>query len=469
MTRSSEETENLLDIRNYRTIHCLGIGGIGLSAVASILIERGYKVTGSDMKEGPMVQKLREKGAEIHIGHDGHNVEGADLVVYTVAAADDNPEIVRARELGIPTVTRARMLGLIMDEYACSIAVSGTHGKTTTTSMVSLILRKAGKDPTICVGGTLNQIGGNVAVGRSEYFVTEACEYRDSFLSLRPKIEIILNIDSDHLDYFKNIDHIVRSFDEFASLVPEDGVIIAYDANPFVNSVVAGLPNVITFGFSPGCTYSGSDIEFENGMPIFTVDHEGESLARIHLRVPGEHNILNALAAFACCHMLGCEVEDIVETLETFQGTDRRFDVQGRTGDGRIVIDDYAHHPTEIKATLSAAANIPHNDLWCLFQPHTYTRTLALFDDFADSFAAADKVVLAEIYAARETNIYNISSRELMDEIKKRHPGKEVYYFNDKDEMADFVYNNSRSGDVIMTMGAGDIFTVGRKILEKDG
>ena len=458
----------MVDLKDCKCIHCIGIGGIGLSAVADILLERGYRVTGSDMKDGPMTARLREKGAEIFIGHRAENVEGADLIVYTVAVSDDNPELARAKELGIPAITRAQMLGKLMSEYDYSIAVSGTHGKTTTTSMVSLILRNAKMDPTILVGGNLSQIGGNVSVGGSQYFVTEACEYRDSFLSLKPKIEIILNIDSDHLDYFKNIDHIVNSFNEFASLVPEDGCIIAYDANPFVNSVVSGLPNVVTFGFTDNCTYYGSDIEFDNGMPVFTVNHEGKPLGKVRLNVPGEHNILNSMAAFACCHMLGVDVDTIVSTLEQYTGTDRRFDVLGSTEDGRKIVDDYAHHPTEIRATLSAAKNVPHNNLWCLFQPHTYTRTLALFDEFADSFEAADKIVLAEIYAARESNIYNISSRELMDEIKKRHPDKEVYYFNDQDEMAHFVYNNSSPEDLIMTMGAGDIFNVGRKILKID-
>ncbi len=355
-----------------------------------------------------------------------------------------------------------------MSEYDYSIAISGTHGKTTTTSMVSLILKHASKEPTILVGGNLAEIGGNVEVGSGQYFVTEACEYRDSFLSLCPKIEIILNIDSDHLDYFKDIDHIVSSFDRFSKLVPEDGTIIAYNANPFVNSVVKDLDNVITFGFSENCTYYVTDIEFKNGLPGFTVNHEGRALASIQLKIPGEHNILNALASFACCHMLGVDVEDIVSTLENFSGTQRRFDIKGETSDGRKIIDDYAHHPTEIKATLAAAAKIPHSSLWCLFQPHTYTRTLALFDEFAASFENADKVVLAEIYAAREENVYNISSKGLMQEIKKQYPDKEIYYFDKLDDIASFVYNNSSAGDLIITMGAGDIYKAGEMILKLD-
>ena len=356
-----------------------------------------------------------------------------------------------------------------MDEYDNSIAISGTHGKTTTTSMVSLILKDAEKEPTILVGGNLSEIDGNVYVGENNFFVTEACEYMDSFLSLKPKIEIILNIDSDHLDYFKDVEHIANSFDKFAKLVPRDGAVIAYDANPFVKSVIEGLPNAVTFGLSESCDYYASDIDFDNeGMPRFKVNHGGEELCEIALSVPGEHNILNALSAFACCHILGVEVEDIVKTLNVYTGTQRRFDVLGKTYNNMKIVDDYAHHPTEIKATLSAVRNMKHNNLWCLFQPHTYTRTMALLDDFSTAFGEADKIVLAEIYAAREKNIHKISSKTLMNKIKEKDPAKEVYFFKDFEEIANFVYNNAEEGDLIITMGAGDIYKVGEMILEKD-
>lgn len=459
----------MINLSDCRQIHCIGIGGIGLSAIAEILIARGYKVTGSDMKESDITEKLIADGAHIFLGHRAKNVEGADLVVYSAAVGNDNPELARAGELGIPTATRAEVLGLLMEEYEDSIAISGTHGKTTTTSMVSLILRNAKKDPTILVGGNLSEIGGNVKVGQSRYFVTEACEYMDSFLSLKPKIEIILNIDSDHLDYFKDIDHIARSFEQFASLVPKDGTIIAYDANPFVKSVVDGKPNVITYGFNESCDYYVSDIAFSaEGMPDFNVNHGGKVLANIQLSIPGEHNILNSLAAFACCHILGVAIEDIADTLRTFTGTQRRFDIMGITSQGIKIIDDYAHHPTEIKATLSAVKNMKHNKMWCLFQPHTYTRTMALFDEFAESFADADKVVLAEIYAAREKNIHKISSKELVGRIKENDPAKDVYFFEDFEEIANFVYNNAEPGDLVITMGAGDIYKTGEMILERD-
>ena len=459
----------MIDLKKYKHIHCIGIGGIGLSAVAEILLSRGYEVSGSDMKESEMADKLRSHGIDVHVGHDAANIEGADLIVYSAAISMSNPELAKAKELGVPAITRAQALGALMQEYDNSIAISGTHGKTTTTAMVSLVLRDANLDPTILVGGNLSEIGGNVKVGAKEYFVTEACEYMDSFLSLKPKIEIILNIDSDHLDYFKDVDHIARSFDKFAGLVPEDGAIIAYDANPFVKSVIEGRPNAITFGLSETCDYFASDIEFSSeGMPSFTANHGGEELCRISLSVPGEHNILNALSAFACAHILGVEPAEIARTLEGYTGTQRRFDLLGKVKGGIKVIDDYAHHPTEIKATLAAVNKMKHGKLWCLFQPHTYTRTMALMDEFAGAFAEADEVVLAEIYAAREKNIHKITSSQLMEKILMQDPDKKISCIEDFDEMAKYVYENASEGDLILTMGAGDIYRVGEKILELD-
>lgn len=459
----------MVDFEKCRQVHCIGIGGIGLSAIAEILMERGKVVTGSDMKESDVTDRLIKRGAHVFLGHRDKNVEGCDLVVYSAAVSPDNPELVKAAQLGIPAITRGQALGMLMEGYEKSIAISGTHGKTTTTSMVSLILKNAKLDPTILVGGNLSELGGNVAVGSSPYFVTEACEYMDSFLELRPKVEIILNIDSDHLDYFKDIEHIADSFEKFADLVPEDGMIIAYDANPFVHGVVQKFKNVVTFGLSDKNTYYAEEISFgNNGMPSFTVYCEGQQLCRIQLGVPGEHNILNALASIACCHRLGVSADSIKESLESFTGTERRFDIIGTTENGVRLVDDYAHHPTEIKATLRAAKQIPHKNLWCLFQPHTYTRTMALFGEFAEAFNDADKLVLAEIYAAREKNIYKISSQALAVEISKTHVGKGVSYFETFEEIADFVYANAEPGDLVITMGAGDIYKVADMILEKD-
>jgi UDP-N-acetylmuramate--alanine ligase len=281
-------------------------------------------------------------------------------------------------------------------------------------------------------------------------------------------MEIILNIDSDHLDYFKDIDHIVSSFEKFASLVPWDGYVIGYAANPFVNTIIRDLPcHVVTFGFDKSCDYYARHITFNAaGMPGFSIWKKGKKLGAVQLAVPGEHNIANALASFACCHILGVDAEVICETLENYTGTQRRFDIVGMTTGGVKVVDDYAHHPTEIKATLKAAQNLPHRDLWCIFQPHTYTRTMALFDDFANSFQDADKVILAEIYAAREKNIHKLSSRKLAERIQENHPDKEVYYFDNFEEIGQFVLSRAAQNDLVLTMGAGDIYKVGDLLME---
>ena len=460
----------MINFEELRRVHCVGIGGIGLSAIAQILINMGIEVSGSEMKESEITDKLISQGANIFLGHREKNVRGADLLVYSAAVSPDNPELRFAEENGIPIYTRAQMLGALMVGANNSIAIAGAHGKTTTTSMISLILDNANKEPTILVGGNLSEIGGNVKVGKNEFFVTEACEYMDSFLSLLPKYAIILNIDSDHLDYFKDIDHIVRSFEHFANLVPEDGAVFAYDANPFVSSITRKLDRkCITYGFHANCDYRAFDISFsQEGMPIFSVEVNGEFLCRIELSIPGEHNIGNSLAAIACCHYMGIDIEVITSTLKNFTGTQRRFDVLGNTSSGIMIVDDYAHHPAEITATIKAARNIPHKNMWVLFQPHTYTRTRALHDDFAVSLAAADKVVLAEIYAAREKNIHRISSKSIVGKIKEIYPNKEVYYFKEFDEIARFVENNAEDGDLVITMGAGDIYKVGESIMEDD-
>lgn len=454
---------------SYNHFHCIGIGGIGLSAIAEILLLKGYKVSGSDIKESDITERLKKLGAKIYIGHDASNISGCDAVIYTAAVSFENPELKAAEEMNIKTMSRAEMLGFIMKDYHNNIAVSGTHGKTTTTSMISLILENSQLDPTILVGGKLDQIGGNVKIGNSSYLVTEACEYVDSFLKLNPKIEVILNIDSDHLDYFKDIDHIVSSFQKFAQLVPEDGVIVAYSANAFVKSIISNLNcKVITFGFDDSCDYYATNIQFnQEGMPYFDVFYLDSKLCSIQLSIPGEHNINNSLAALSCCHMLGVPIDRIVSTLEDYKGTQRRFDVIGITPNKIKVVDDYAHHPEEIKATLNACTNVPHNRLWCIFQPHTFTRTKALFNQFIDAFNVADRVILTDIYAAREKNIYQIKSLDIVDEIVKNHPHKDIQYIPDFEDIANYFIEKSEPGDLVITMGAGDIYKVAEMIVEK--
>ena len=456
-----------MELKDYKHIHFIGIGGIGVSAIAEIVKSRGVEASGSDMKASEVTENLEKQGIKVYIGHSAEHIEGADLVVYSTAVSLENPEILAAKAAGIPVITRSQALGLMMTEYPVSVAVSGTHGKTTTTSMVSLILERAGKDPTVLVGGILNEFHSNARIGRSDNLVTEACEYMDSFLDLKPLVEIILNIDSDHLDYFKDIDHIAKSFGTFAGNLKDGGFIVAYDSNPFVKSVTESCgKRVVTFGFNETSDFYAKNISFnEEGHPSYDLFSKNGLERRIELGVPGEHNVANSLAAAATCINLGVDLDSIEQTLEAFRGTQRRFDIIGKTENGCMVVDDYAHHPTEIKATLAAAQHLTHKNVWCLFQPHTYTRTLALMDEFADAFEDADKVVFAEIYAAREKNIYKLSSKSLMERVKERHPEKDVFFFDSFDKISDFVMNNASEGDMIITMGAGDIYKVGEQII----
>jgi len=456
-------------IDEYKRIHCLGIGGIGLSAVAEILADNGHIVSGTDINPSKVTRHLESIGIKVYSSHEPENVEDVDAIVYSAAVSDENPEVIRAHELGIPLFSRAEVLGMIMENYDNSVAICGTHGKTTVTSMTSLILRNANYKPTILVGGNLPQIHGNVEIGENTYFVTEACEYMDSFLQLIPSIGVILNIDSDHLDYFKDMDHIVKSFSTFVEQIPEDGIIIAYGDNPFVKSILKGHSNKITYGYSESNAFYAENIVFnESGFPSFDICHKGSKVTNIQLSVPGEHNVLNAMAAFVTAAYLKVDIETIRETLAEYRGTNRRFDFNGCTDKGVIIIDDYAHHPTEIKATLSAAKNVKHNKLWLIFQPHTYTRTKALFDEFVDSFDDTDTLILTDIYAAREKDVYDISSYKLASAIKQKYPGKEVYYVKDFEDIVNYIRKVAQKDDIFMTMGAGDVYKIGEMLLGKE-
>ncbi|MBR0307496.1 MAG: UDP-N-acetylmuramate--L-alanine ligase [Mogibacterium sp.] len=458
-----------MDFTKYKHVHCLGIGGIGLSAVAEILADRGYIVSGTDINPSKVTRHLECLGIKIFTSHEPENVEGVDAIVYSAAVSEENPEVIRAHELGIPLFSRAQVLGMLMDDYENSVAICGTHGKTTVTSMTSLILRNADYKPTILVGGNLPQIHGNVEIGQTEYFVTEACEYMDSFLELHPSIGVILNIDSDHLDYFKDMEHIVKSFSTFVEQIPPQGIIIAFGDNPFVRSILKDHSNKITYGYSESNDYYAENIRFnENGFPTFDIYHDGDIAASLELSVPGEHNVLNAMASYVTASYLGVGKDVIAKTLKEFSGTNRRFDFTGTTDKGVKVIDDYAHHPTEIKATLAAARNVKHNKLWLIFQPHTYTRTKALFNEFVDAFDDADVVILTDIYAAREKDVYNISSYKLMNAMKEKHPDKAIYYVKDFEDIVRYIDKFAGKDDIVMTMGAGDVYKVGNMLLHKE-
>lgn len=456
-----------IDFQKPLHIHFIGIGGISMSGLAEILMGEGFTVSGSDAKESPLTKSLEAKGAKIFYGQRASNImDSTEAVVYTAAIHPDNPEFAKAKEKNLPMLTRAQLLGQIMRNYDTPIAISGTHGKTTTTSMVSHILLEGKCDPTISVGGILPAIGGNIRVGESETFVTEACEYTNSFLSFFPKISIILNIDADHLDFFKDLDDIRHSFRRFAELLPSDGTLIINADIPDYQEITKELPcRVVTYGLEQEADYQAKDITFDKyGHASFTVYKNGRKTGSYYLKVPGMHNVSNALASIALGHLLGLTEEVIIKGLGSFTGTDRRFQYKGEVA-GVTVIDDYAHHPTEIEATLHAAGNYPHKKIWCVFQPHTYTRTKALLPEFAKALTLADHVVLADIYAARETDTLGISSEDLQKCIQEL--GTPCEYFPTFDEIENFLLENCSRGDLLITMGAGDVVNIGEHLLGK--
>lgn len=454
-----------IDFHKPEAIHFIGIGGISMSGLAEILIDEGFTVTGSDSQNSELTRHLETKGAAIAYGQRAENIrEGIDVVVYTAAVHPDNPEFARAKEKGLPILSRAELLGQMMKNYENSIAVSGTHGKTTTTSMITEILLAAETDPTISVGGILNSIGGNIRVGGPRLFVTEACEYTNSFLSFFPTMEVILNIEADHLDFFKDIKDIRHSFRLFAEKLPENGSLVINNDIESREEITQGLPcNVITFGKKSGSRYQAEAIRFDDlARATYDLKVDGNIVDTVTLGVPGEHNVYNSLAAAAVCTELGIGLELIKKGLKRFTGTNRRFEKKGELS-GITIVDDYAHHPQEIRATLETAKHYPHKKLWVAFQPHTYTRTKAFLDEFAEALSLADEVILADIYAAREADDLGISSRDIEERIEKR--GVKAHYFSSFDEIETFILENCIHGDLLITMGAGDIVKVGEKLL----
>jgi len=447
----------MIDLTNQvRHIHLIGIGGIGVSGLAEVMLSRGYSVSGSDMKASTITQKLQGKGARVYIGHVASQVEGADLVVYTAAVREDNPELAKAIALGIPSVNRAEMLGFLMHQYPKSLAVSGTHGKTTTTSMLSIILERAGLDPTLLIGGELKEINGNAKIGNGPYMVAEACEYKDSFLSFRPFGAIVLNIDEDHLDYFRDLNHITESFQQFSKQIESSGFLVLNQDDVCCRKLILN-PDVrrITFGIENQADCMATNIRYNAlGHGAFDLFFRDVFLGSIELAVPGQHNIYNALAATAAA--LDCEVSYTIiqNSLKEFGGAKRRFEYRG-SFHGATVIDDYAHHPTEIRATLAAACRVPHNRIWCIFQPHTYTRTSELMQEFGRSFPDADEIIITKIYAARETDTLGVHGSDLVERIQSN--GQTARYLDSFDEVTQFLNENAQPDDLILTVGAGNI------------
>jgi UDP-N-acetylmuramate--alanine ligase len=435
-----------------------------MSGLAEILMRKDVKITGSDLHESVITERLKNMGADIYIPHDAGNIKDQSLVVYTAAVSQDNPELVEAKKQNIPVIERAELLGAIMDQFSESIAISGTHGKTTTTSMISVIMVEAGLDPTIHVGGMLDLIGGNTRIGNSRYFVAEACEYKDSFLKFHPTIAVVLNIDADHLDYFRDIDHIRSSFETFLSNVKNPGMIVLNLDDPQTKTLSKTLTRpFITYGLnSPDADWEAEDISFKEGYAAFTAVYKKAVYGNVALSVPGLHNVSNALAAIAVCHALGISRSAIMRGFEHFRGTRRRLEDRG-TVHGIRVMDDYAHHPTEIQATLTAARSLTSGRLVCVFQPHTYTRTFELLDDFSRAFAQADTVVITDIYAAREKDTGLINSHTLTERINM-NTGNAIY-ISSFDDIVQYLQENVNPGDLLLTMGAGDIYRAGELFL----
>ena len=457
------------NLKKYKHIHLIGIGGISMSAIAETLKNWGFKVTGSDSTESDITKKLIMHGIPTKIGHDLDNSKKADLIIYSAAISDKDPEIILAKENSIPIVGRGEFVGFLTKLYDEAICISGTHGKTTTTSMISICFINAQKDPTIEVGALLNKINGNYRVGNSEYFILESCEYKGNFLKFFPNTAVILNIDNDHLDYYKTFDNIIKTFKEFSQLVEKDGLIVtnADDINCYELKKIVNC-KFISYGLTnPNSNFIAKNISFDdNGFAKFDVYKNNEFYENIQLSVAGKHNVYNALACICVCDYYNISPEIIKDSLKEFSGASRRLEFKGKLENNISIFDDYAHHPTEISATANAIKNKKYNKSWVIFQPHTYSRTKSLLNDFADALTNFDNIILLDIYAARETNTYGISSKDLVQKISSK--GKKALYMPNFDDVIKYIKENTSPNDIIITLGAGTVTNIGPMILEKN-
>ena len=452
---------------NNKRIHLIGIGGISMSGIAEILHSKGAIITGSDIKENKGIISLKEKGIQITIGENPDLINDADIVIYTAAIKDDNSEMIRAKKLNKTMYERAKFLGLMTKEYTNVLCISGTHGKSTTTGMVASCFLEDGKNPTIQIGAYLPKIKSNYYIGDNEYFIMEACEYVDSFLSFFPTSEIILNIDDDHLDYFKNMDNIKASFNKYIKLLPKDGnLIINNDDNNVRDLDFPSNINILTYGINNDSNIMAKNISYDEfGHPNFDIYYNNELYINVHLSVLGNHNIYNALATTCMCIMHNISKNANIKGLNKYVGVERRFELLGKYKDNILVYDDYAHHPTEIKATLNSAKNIKCNQNWAIFQSHTFSRTKEHLEEFADVLKEFNNVIIAPIYPARETNIYNIKETDLVNLIKPHNDN--VKYIETFDKIVEYLKNNLKDNDLVITIGAGPINEVAKKILEQ--
>lgn len=442
-------------------IHFIGIGGSGMYPLAQILHSKGFYLTGSDNNETETLELIRKMGIPVFLGQRAENIDNADLIVYTAAIMDDNPELIAARKSGVKTIERADLLGLITDKYKNSVCVSGTHGKTTTSAMLTQIFLSEHSDISAVIGGKLKAIGGSGIAGDGDTIICEACEFLDHFLKLSVDVAVVLNVDEDHLDYFKNLDNIISSFRKFCDNASRAIVINGDDANSM--KAVNGLTgkDIITFGKKPGNQWYPENIIRSGGLESsFSIIHNGEKFCDVVIHVPGEHNILNAVAAAAAACYCGITPDGIAKGLNEFKGAGRRFEKYGEYK-GITIVDDYGHHPAEIAATLKTAKKMNYKRVWAVHQPFTYSRTFTLMDDFAQALSIADKTVLTEIMGSREKNIYNVFAEDLCEKIQG------CVWFPEFEQVADYVFQNAEEGDLIITLGCGDVYKVARMICKK--
>ncbi|MCG2712369.1 MAG: UDP-N-acetylmuramate--L-alanine ligase [Candidatus Omnitrophica bacterium] len=455
--------QSLEKISPNRKIHFIGIGGVGMSALAGILLAYGYKVSGSDLKINKMTQRLKTQGAEVSLGHRPENIDAQDLVIYSSCIKENNPEIIEANKKNIPTMHRASMLGLLMDKK-CGIAVAGTHGKTTTTSLIALVLKTGGLDPSFAIGADVDVLGGNAYRGESKYFVAEADESDGSFLELNPYYSVITNIDREHLDYYEDLNHIVLTFEKFIGNTDKNGVLFCCRDDENIRKALKNYRGrVITYGFNNDADVQAFNIRLQAMQSVFECRYNGRSLGDFILNIPGKHNILNALAAISIGVEAAIDEDSIKNALYLFTGANRRFQVKNSRG-GIMIVDDYAHHPTEIKATLEAARGWKKRIVG-VFQPHRYSRTKFLKKEFGICFTYADHVVITDIYAANETPLDGIGAKAIYEEVKQS--GHKSVCFLPREKIKDYLLETVKDGDMLLMLGAGDIGSLAEELNQK--
>ena len=447
-------------LRRAKRVHFIGIGGSGMCPLAEILLKEGYEIIGSDNNESETLSRVKALGIPVQMGQRAENIAGADMIVFTAALLPDNPELVAARASGIPTFERAKLLGAVTRRYANCVCVCGTHGKTTTTAMLTQIMLTAGLDPSAVIGGRLPLTGSNGLAGQSPHMVCEACEFQDTFLQLSPDVAVILNIDEDHMEYFKTLQNLIASFRKFASMATKAVIYNGDDRNTLQALEGVNPKRLISFGRSEGNDFRAANVTMRGAFASYDLFYQGELLTNIRLQVPGEHNVSNSLAAIAAAMLSGASILDCEYGLTGFKGAGRRFEVLG-TYRGVTVADDYAHHPKELEVALTAAKLMPYNQVWAVFQPFTFSRTALLMDDFARALSIADHVVLTKIMGAREVNTYGVSTAQLADKV----PGS--VWFEAFDETAEYIVKHAQPGDLVLTLGCGDIYKAAKLMIEK--